>query len=52
MGHDQQSATIYAYVSRHNSENDERDDALWDRLKEEVAVVLAKPVYEPIRPSF
>jgi hypothetical protein len=51
MGRDTRTATIHATVSRHNSGQDDIDDALWDKLLAEVRAIVNKPEYEPIRPD-
>jgi hypothetical protein len=49
MGVERKSLTVYATVSRHNSERDERDDELWDLLRTEIAAVANRPTFRPIR---
>jgi hypothetical protein len=51
MGRDRRTATIYASVSRHNSEQDDIDDALWDELIDAVRDLISDPRYDSISPD-
>ena len=51
MGYNQESLTIHAYLSSHNDERDERDEALWAELRERIGTLLSEARYEDIRPA-
>jgi hypothetical protein len=48
MGYDQTRWEVVGRVSRHNSEDDEKDDAAWDMLVSELRRVCEKPEYERV----
>lgn len=51
MGRELKTLTVNATVSRHNSTEDDRDDALWDELCERIEALVDEARYLPIRPS-
>ncbi len=51
MGRETQSTTIRASVSRHNSEQDEIDDALWEEIRNRIDVLIREPRYRNMYPS-
>lgn len=48
MGREGKAVTVIATVSRHNSEQDEEHDLLWDQLVSAIKGVVAHPAYEAI----
>lgn len=48
MGWDRKEIQIRGHVSRHNSERDASDDALWTELAERVAQVVEDPKFAPL----
>jgi hypothetical protein len=48
MGWDEQTLTISALVSRHNSERDRRDDHLWEELQGRIRTIVNEEKYESI----
>lgn len=51
MGYDQKRILITARVSRHNSEQDQIDDGLFDELANRIRQIAAEPQYEGIELS-
>jgi len=51
MGYDQKQILISARVSRHNSEQDQVDDGLFDDLANRIRQIVAEPQYESIEPN-
>lgn len=49
MGYDQESITVTAYVSRHNSPRDDEHDALWGELRDRIRAIVSEDEYEVIR---
>lgn len=53
MGYHTDSLTIHARLERHNSDDDRRDDAAWERLKAEInALIDSDPEYTRIAGFF
>lgn len=50
MGREQVTLTVTATVSRHNSDEDKTDDALWDEFCAAVKALADDPKYESISP--
>jgi hypothetical protein len=48
MGRKQERLTVAAHVSRHNSEQDDIDDKLWEELSNDILEVTKNPKYESI----
>ena len=48
MGRDRVELTVYAYVSRHNSEQDKIDDAAWLEFIDRVKFIARDHRYESI----
>lgn len=48
MGWEQQQLKIIGRVSRHNSEDDDRDDALWRHLVRRVRHIAQEDQYKPL----
>lgn len=48
MGYESARITVYATVSRHSSERDDRDDALVDELEKRIQAIVAEPKYRTI----
>ena len=51
MGWEQKTITVYTYVSRHNSDDDKRDDSLLDELRDRVQHIAMEHRYESIHPE-
>ena len=51
MGYDRRSMTVTVYVSRHNSEQDEIDDALFDDMVERIREIINDPKYADLGPN-
>jgi hypothetical protein len=51
MGFELVTFKVYAKVSRHNSEDDDIDDALWEGLFQRVQAICQDPIYESIDPQ-
>lgn len=50
MGYKRMEYNVTARVSRHNSDQDEEDDALWNDLVRRIVELLKDPKYKPIDP--
>jgi hypothetical protein len=50
MGRDCVEFRVTATVSRHNSDRDREDDALWEELRERVRMICMEHRYESISP--
>ena len=50
MGRDRVGIDIVAYVGRRNDPDDERDDELWEELRERVKAIVEDPKYAEITP--
>lgn len=48
MGWERKTIEISGSVSRHNSERDDRDDALWAELTGRLRMIVDDPRYEPL----
>lgn len=48
MGRDTKKLEVTGTVSRHNSDEDRRDDALWDSFVQEVNVLALEERFEPL----
>lgn len=48
MGYDQVQGSIVGRVSRHNSERDDDDNALWNEMTDRLRTVLADPKYNEV----
>lgn len=49
MGYDIVDYRITASVSRHNSDQDEEHDALWEEVKKRIQEIIDDPKYAPIQ---
>jgi hypothetical protein len=52
MGWDSVSWDVTGHVSRHNSDNDKRDDALWEELIHRFGMICREHRYEPLALSW
>ena len=50
MGREMISLKVFATLSSHNSDEDVRDQALWDDLQKRIEELCAEPRYRPITP--
>lgn len=50
MGWDTRRIEIVVHVSRHNSENDKRDDDLLDEMETRIKEVVEDPKYKLLNP--
>ena len=50
MGRDSVRFSVSAVLSRHNSEDDEIDNRLWEKLQEEIRDLIDHPEFERISP--
>lgn len=50
MGADSVTITIFVSLDRHGDERQERDDKLYEELKEKIRQLLEDPKFAPIRP--
>lgn len=50
MGWNTVQLHVSASTSAHNSERDDRDEALWTDLHDRIAELCKDPKYEPISP--
>lgn len=48
MGWDSGTITVYVSLDRHGDDRQERDDKLYEELKEEIRKVIQQPKYAPI----
>lgn len=48
MGYERAEARVYAFLSRHNSDQDRVDDALWDDFAERLRALASDEKYKPI----
>lgn len=48
MGWDRKQLTVVAYVSRHNSPQDRKDDKAWDELRAAIVKLCAQEKYREI----
>ena len=51
MGRETKEMTVCAWVSRHNSEQDEKDEALWEELRRRIGEVCEEPQFASIDPD-
>jgi len=49
MGYQHVSMNVTARVSRHNSDADVYDDALWEQLQDEILALTMQEKYETLR---
>lgn len=50
MGRQWEEIKVAAHLSRHNSDQDEIDNALWEELQERISLIIMEHRYEPINP--
>ena len=48
MGWDTRSITITGHVSRHNSDQDDLDDSLFDELEHRIQMIVKERQYETL----
>lgn len=50
MGRQWEDFTVSASLSRHNSDQDEIDNALWEELQVRIRLIIMEHRYDPINP--
>lgn len=50
MGYSTVGLQVSGSVSRHNSERDKQDDALWEELHDRIVALCSDPRYEQVSP--
>jgi hypothetical protein len=48
VGYERKEFVVMGHVSRHNSEKDERHDALWDEVVKKLEAIIDDPKYSEI----